>query len=45
MARLMALDHQLNRDLGLLPASLNLPEQAQIVDIACGPGGWVLQAA
>ncbi len=30
---------------GLLPESICLPAQSALLDIACGPGGWVLDVA
>ncbi len=30
---------------GPLPASIKLPQNSDILDIACGPGGWVLDVA
>ncbi len=30
---------------GLLPEDIELPEKSAILDVACGPGGWVLDVA
>lgn len=46
MARLLSLDHLATRGMGGPLAGLpDLPTHAQILDIACGPGSWVLDVA
>jgi ubiquinone/menaquinone biosynthesis C-methylase UbiE len=46
MARLMHLDQMTTRAMGGPLAGLpNLPEQAKVLDLACGPGCWVLDVA
>ncbi|MBX5450847.1 class I SAM-dependent methyltransferase [Thermogemmatispora sp.] len=30
---------------GIFPEGLDLPEGGRVLDLACGPGGWVLEAA
>lgn len=46
MARLMLLDNVTTKAMGgPLTGLPPLPENARVLDIACGPGGWVLDAA
>jgi ubiquinone/menaquinone biosynthesis C-methylase UbiE len=46
MARLIALDRFTTRAMGGPLAGLpELPTDAQVLDLACGPGGWVLDTA
>lgn len=46
MARLMRQDHLLTQGMGgLFPEGLDLSNTRSILDIACGPGGWVLETA
>lgn len=46
MARLMRQDHLLTTGMGgLFPERSNLDGIHQILDIACGPGGWVMETA
>jgi ubiquinone/menaquinone biosynthesis C-methylase UbiE len=46
MARLMYQDRLLTQELGgLFPEQLDLSGVHDILDIACGPGGWVLDVA
>jgi SAM-dependent methyltransferase len=46
LARLMRQDHLLTTGMGgLFPERANLDGIHQILDIACGPGGWVLETA
>lgn len=46
MARLMRQDQALTRSMGgLFPEKLDLTHVNRMVDLACGPGGWVLEAA
>ena len=43
MARLMHQDHLLTQELGgLVPEPIDLSVVFQVLDIACGPGGWLL---
>nr|BBH92253.1 hypothetical protein KTA_04520 [Thermogemmatispora argillosa] len=47
LARLMQQDRLLTEALGgLLPEEgISLPETARVLDLACGPGGWLLELA
>ena len=46
MARLVSMDRLLTAAMGGPLASLpELPEHARILDLACGPGGWAIEAA
>ena len=46
MARLMRQDHLLTKGMGgLFPEGLDLNHVERILDIACGPGGWVQEVA
>jgi ubiquinone/menaquinone biosynthesis C-methylase UbiE len=46
MTRLIDLDRIITRAMGgALSGIAELPEQAQVLDLACGPGGWVLDVA
>jgi ubiquinone/menaquinone biosynthesis C-methylase UbiE len=46
MARLIRLDHMTTKSMGTPLAGLpTLPENAHVLDIACGPGGWVFGLA
>lgn len=45
MARLNRQAQMLSRQIGLLPAQITLPKAPTILDIACGPGEWVLSMA
>ncbi|MBV9690450.1 MAG: methyltransferase domain-containing protein [Ktedonobacteraceae bacterium] len=46
MVRLSHQDHLLTRDLGgVFPGGPDLSAMRDILDIACGPGGWVLDVA
>lgn len=46
MARLMRQDHLLTQGMGgLFPEEINLSNIQDILDIACGPGGWVQEIA
>ena len=43
MARLIDLDRVVTKAMGgTLVGVANLPEEAKVLDLACGPGGWVL---
>lgn len=42
MARLMLQDRLLTTSLGLLPETLNPSTIHRVLDLACGPGGWLL---
>jgi ubiquinone/menaquinone biosynthesis C-methylase UbiE len=43
MARLMGQERMLNEHMPLLPPGIDLSEQAHVLDIACGPGGWAME--
>lgn len=46
MARLLEMDHMLNKHMtGLFPEDIELSNVHDILDIACGPGGWVQEVA
>src|SRR5712692_4126738 len=45
MARLTKQAQMLSRQIGLLPPQITLPHAPAILDIACGPGEWVLSMA
>jgi len=46
MARLMRQDQLLTHEMGgLFPEGLDLANVSRILDVACGPGGWVLETA
>ena len=46
MARLIRQDHLLNQHMGgLFPELSDLSHVQRVLDIACGPGGWALEAA
>lgn len=46
MARLIHLDRVMTKGMGGTLAGLpELPENAQVLDLCCGPGGWVLDMA
>src|SRR5215469_7252986 len=46
MARLMMQDHLLTQVMGgVLPEQTDLSQIQQVLDIACGPGGWLLSLA
>jgi SAM-dependent methyltransferase len=46
MTRLLSMDRLLTRAMGGPLASLpSVPDHARIVDLACGPGGWVIDVA
>ncbi len=46
MARLLLQDRLISQNMGsLLPEGVNLEEVHDILDMACGPGGWVLDVA
>lgn len=46
MARLMTLASQIGEDMGVLfPPTVDLSAVRQVLDIACGPGQWVLDVA
>lgn len=46
MARLMRQDHLLTRGMGgLFPEGLDMSRVQDVLDIACGPGGWVQEVA
>jgi ubiquinone/menaquinone biosynthesis C-methylase UbiE len=46
MARLLDLDRVLTGAMGGPLASVpDIPERARILDLACGPGGWAIEAA
>ena len=46
MARLLRLDNLVTREMGgLLPEGIDLTDVRRILDIACGPGGCVLETA
>lgn len=46
MARLMRQDHLLTQGMGgIFPENIDLSNVQRILDIACGPGGWVLETA
>jgi len=43
MARLMVQDRVINQAMGgVLPEQTDLPQVYHVLDIACGPGGWLL---
>src|SRR5690348_6736732 len=43
MARLMLQDRLLTTSLGLLPETLNISAVYRVLDLGCGPGGWLLE--
>ncbi len=45
MARLTRQAQMLSRQISLLPPQITLPQVPAILDIACGPGEWVLSMA
>ena len=46
MARLMRQDRLLTKGMGgIFPEKIDLSEVGRILDLACGPGGWVLETA
>ncbi|MGH2505962.1 MAG: class I SAM-dependent methyltransferase [Ktedonobacteraceae bacterium] len=45
MARLTKLGEHLSGEIGLLPTAIDLTTRAEILDIGCGPGGWVMEIA
>ena len=46
MARLMHQDRLLTKSMGgLFPEQLNLSHVTTVLDVACGPGGWILDVA
>ena len=46
MARLINQDHCMNEAMkGLFPASVDLDTVVDVLDVACGPGGWVEEVA
>ncbi|MBO0780631.1 MAG: class I SAM-dependent methyltransferase, partial [Ktedonobacteraceae bacterium] len=45
MARLIDQDLALTTALGLFPRGLEVREGDQILDVACGPGGWARRVA
>lgn len=46
MARLLNLDRLLTKAMGgPLSGISHLPQEAKVLDLACGPGGWVLDVA
>ncbi|WP_376794163.1 class I SAM-dependent methyltransferase [Thermogemmatispora sp.] len=46
LARLMQQDRLVTEAMGgLLPELETLPAEAQVLDLACGPGGWALELA
>ena len=46
MARLMRQDHLLTQGMGgLFPEGLDLSRVQKVLDIACGPGGWIQEIA
>ncbi|HZR39887.1 MAG TPA: methyltransferase domain-containing protein [Ktedonobacteraceae bacterium] len=46
MARLIDLDRVVTKAMGgTLVGVANLPEEAKVLDLACGPGGWALDVA
>jgi ubiquinone/menaquinone biosynthesis C-methylase UbiE len=45
MARLTRQAQMLSKQIGLLPPQIRLPNAPAILDIACGPGEWVLNMA
>jgi ubiquinone/menaquinone biosynthesis C-methylase UbiE len=46
MARLINQDHCMNEAMGsLFPASVDLDTVIDVLDVACGPGGWVEEVA
>lgn len=46
MARLIRLDHMTTKNMGGHLAGLPvLPDDAKVLDIACGPGGWAIDLA
>lgn len=45
-ARLIDLDHSLTNEMGsLFPVSVDLTHARTVLDLACGPGGWILDVA
>ncbi len=45
LARILSQDRMLNAHLPLLPPDVELREDARVLDVACGPGGWVCELA
>ncbi|WP_322480432.1 class I SAM-dependent methyltransferase [Thermogemmatispora sp.] len=46
LARLMQQDHLVTEAMGgLFPEGQSLPRGGQVLDLACGPGGWAMQVA
>ncbi|GLV60494.1 hypothetical protein KDH_73130 [Dictyobacter sp. S3.2.2.5] len=46
MARLIELDNMTTKNMGdFLNELIDLPDEAKVLDIACGPGGWALDMA
>lgn len=45
MARLTRLAEILSEEIGLLPQAIDLTSRAEILDVGCGPGGWVMEVA
>lgn len=45
MARLIDQDLMMTRGTGILPADLDVSEVYEVLDVACGPGGWIRAAA
>jgi ubiquinone/menaquinone biosynthesis C-methylase UbiE len=46
LARLMLQDRLLTESMGgIFPEGQSLPENGRVLDLACGPGGWVLEVA
>src|SRR5262249_15001579 len=46
MARLMRQDHLITKGMGgIFPEKIDLSGVQRILDLACGPGGWVLETA
>lgn len=43
LARLQLQDNLFNEMIEMLPQGCALPDEAHILDVACGPGGWALQ--
>jgi ubiquinone/menaquinone biosynthesis C-methylase UbiE len=45
MARLTKQAREATETLGLFPRQMQIPQQAAILDIGCGPGEWMLEVA
>jgi ubiquinone/menaquinone biosynthesis C-methylase UbiE len=45
LARLLGQERMINDYMPLVPPGVKLPADAQVLDIACGPGGWACEFA